>query len=318
MAHLDWNRGQVSGLVSVGTHRLFVSAAGPPHQPGQPTVIIEAGLGEDSVGWRAVSRHLSQFIRVVTYDRAGLGKSQTSPLPRTAQNIALELSDVLKAADIPPPYVLVGHSYGGILVREFLAANPSQVAGLVFVEANTENSYRIRPEDLVIYLSILGQGLDLNVVTGLNKRHRLLPAEWAAYTAKESKEAKSRRTMAAFAEFADYDRSADILGKKKQLQHGILGNKPVSVIKGEELKDVKLLLDAAIDAGNGTEHERAAIRRWIGMDQQETELQEEHLRLSRNSTFVHARSSGHDVHLTEPEIIADQVRWVLGGIACAY
>lgn len=80
---------------------------------GKTTVVLESGLGSDSSNWKKVQPEIARFTRVVAYDRAGYGKSEPGPKPRSAKQVATELHSALKAAGIKPPYILVGHSLGG-------------------------------------------------------------------------------------------------------------------------------------------------------------------------------------------------------------
>jgi pimeloyl-ACP methyl ester carboxylesterase len=121
-------------LVAVGGHRLHIHCVGS----GQPTVILEAGLGNDVNHWSRVQPEIAQVARVCSYDRAGLGWSEAGPLPRTAERIVQELALLLEAAGEAPPWVLAGHSNGGTYVRLFAAAHPEKVQGLVLVDPNPE------------------------------------------------------------------------------------------------------------------------------------------------------------------------------------
>jgi pimeloyl-ACP methyl ester carboxylesterase len=101
-----------------------------------PTVVLEAGMGSFSPNWYWVQEELAQVVRSVSYDRAGLGWSRRSRRPRDAQSIAMELRDALREAAIEPPYVLAGHSFGGLPVRAFADLYPELTAGLVLVDAS--------------------------------------------------------------------------------------------------------------------------------------------------------------------------------------
>jgi len=105
---------------------------------GRYTVIFESGFGTDLRAWRRVAPEVAKTARVLAYSRAGHGKSDPRPEPRTiAQNTA-ELEQLLAAAKLAPPYVLVGHSYGALLMRAFAARHPEQVAGMVLVDPSDE------------------------------------------------------------------------------------------------------------------------------------------------------------------------------------
>jgi pimeloyl-ACP methyl ester carboxylesterase len=119
-------------LVDVGGYRLHINCVGT----GSPTVVIEAGLGDWSASWSSwVQPEMAKTTRVCTYDRAGMGWSEPGPLPRTADRFAHELHTVLHTAHIPGPYVLVGHSLGGLLVRVFAHAYADDVVGVVLIES---------------------------------------------------------------------------------------------------------------------------------------------------------------------------------------
>src|SRR5215510_4849574 len=117
-------------LVDIGGWRLHLNCTGEV-RASQPTVILESGIGDFSVEWSLVQPDVSKFARVCSYDRAGDGWSEMGPHPRTFHQIAYELHTLLDKADVKPPLVLVGHSYGGGLVRQYQSIYPSEVAGIV-------------------------------------------------------------------------------------------------------------------------------------------------------------------------------------------
>jgi pimeloyl-ACP methyl ester carboxylesterase len=101
---------------------------------GGPAVILEAGLAATSLNWTGLQKELAGFTRAVAYDRGGLGWSDPCGTPRTPSYIAAELHDLLQAARVEPPYVLVGHSFGGLVVRRYALLYREEVAGLVLVD----------------------------------------------------------------------------------------------------------------------------------------------------------------------------------------
>ena len=105
---------------------------------GTPAVILESGFRGTHQSWAKVQPEVAKFARVVSYDRAGLGASDAGPSPRTAKQIAQELHDALKAAQVKPPYVLVGHSAGGAYLRVFAHLYPTEIAGLVLADPPQE------------------------------------------------------------------------------------------------------------------------------------------------------------------------------------
>ena len=116
--------------MDVGGHRLHVSCAGS----GSPAVVFDAALGASSLSWSLVQPETARLTRACAYDRAGFGWSEAGPLPRTAGVIAAELRAVLERAGVPAPYVLVGHSFGALVVRVFAGRYPERTAGLVLVD----------------------------------------------------------------------------------------------------------------------------------------------------------------------------------------
>jgi pimeloyl-ACP methyl ester carboxylesterase len=124
-------------LVDVGGYRLHIHCIGT----GSPTVVIEAGLGDWSTGWDFVQKGVAKATRVCTYDRAGWGWSEAGPLPRDAVQFAKELHTLLQNADIPGPYVMAGHSLGGLVVRVFVNEYASEVAGVVLVDSMSPRQF---------------------------------------------------------------------------------------------------------------------------------------------------------------------------------
>jgi len=121
-------------LVDLGGHRLHVNCNGK----GSPTVVVENGLGDFSFDWDLVQTRVSQFTRICTYDRAGYAWSDPGPKPRTFAQINTELRDALAKLGEKGPYLLVGHSYGGPVIRNYALTYPHDVAGMVQVDAAFE------------------------------------------------------------------------------------------------------------------------------------------------------------------------------------
>ena len=123
---------EVEALVDVGGHRLYVHCTGR----GGPTVILEAGLGNPSGVWGLVQPAVAEFTTVCSYDRAGLGRSDRGPVPRTSQTAVDELRALLRGAGIRGPYVLVGHSLGAYHAQLFARQDGGRlVTGVVLVDA---------------------------------------------------------------------------------------------------------------------------------------------------------------------------------------
>ena len=130
--------GPSGGRFDVGGHSLYLECAGS----GSPTVVLEAGFGGASQDWANVAPALGLTTRTCAYDRAGLGASDPIPGVHDPRDEVRDLARLLRRARIPSPYVLVGHSYGGLLVRLFAHAHPHETGGVVLVDALGRNAYR--------------------------------------------------------------------------------------------------------------------------------------------------------------------------------
>jgi pimeloyl-ACP methyl ester carboxylesterase len=133
-------------LVDVGGFHLHASAIGE----GGPVVVFDAALAGSSISWTFVQPAVSRFARAFAYDRAGFGWSEAGPMPRTAGRLAEELHHLLQQAEEPPPYVLVGHSFGGLVMQIFAARFAAETAALVLVDpAHPQDWVRPAPKEQV-------------------------------------------------------------------------------------------------------------------------------------------------------------------------
>lgn len=121
--------------IDVNGQTLFLTCTGT----SSPTVILEAGLGADHTTWSGIQPAVAQFTQVCSYDRAGLGQSDPASTPRTSQDVVDDLHALLQAADIPGPYVLVAHSFGGLHARLYAHDYPDEVAGVMLIDAVHED-----------------------------------------------------------------------------------------------------------------------------------------------------------------------------------
>lgn len=106
---------------------------------GSPVVVFESGLGEILKGWEQIQDSISKIATTVSYDRLGLGESSATEKPRTIDNLTNELNDFLEDNKVDGPYILVGHSLGGFIIRKFQDSYPEKVLGLIFVDPSHEN-----------------------------------------------------------------------------------------------------------------------------------------------------------------------------------
>jgi pimeloyl-ACP methyl ester carboxylesterase len=299
-------------FVNIGTHSLALYAHGPePSSPTAPVILFISGIASSSLVWAGVIRLLPPSLRSYTYDRSGCGASETSQLAPTAENIALELSHLIKNAPITNPLILVCHSWAGILVREFIALtrNGPHIAGLVFVDANQEKSLQIL-NVLDPNLGAMFAGLDYLAGMGVAAEHKLTQEEWDAYMRDEATETFKAQGDR---EENEYEASFPTIRAKELGKQGpVLGDKPIYVIGGSRNRDWSRLYKVGVEKGNGTEEQRRCAREMIETaDEKSAGLMRGHLELSTRGKLVFAKESGHFVQLTEPELVVEGVEWVM-------
>lgn len=175
-------------MVDVGGYRLHMNCTGA----GSPLVVIEAGWGAWSLEWSGVQEEVAKTTQVCTYDRAGMGYSEAGPLPRNAKQFAKELHTLLEKANLAGPYVLVGHSLGGLPVRVFAHEYPTQVAGVVLIDSmspekttqTTMANSQIPARSIVASLpALLAQIGLVRLFPGAFITQNLAPEAQSAYTA---------------------------------------------------------------------------------------------------------------------------------------
>lgn len=215
-------------LVGVGGHRLHIHCLGE----GSPTVILEAANGGMSAHWVRVQQQVAKATRVCAYDRAGLGWSESGPEPRDAAQISSELHALLtNAAGIRGPYVLVGHSYGGLYARMYAERYSEEVAGVVLVDSSHPEQFTRSPQGRATY----EQARRLTAVAALSSRLGLirlfdvfpppsgLPAQQRAQV--EASLSSTHHLVATAEEFSATPRTSAQVHAKRGL-----GDKPLAVI----------------------------------------------------------------------------------------
>lgn len=259
---------------------------------GSPTVILEAGLGENSLSWFSVQSRLAQNMRVCSYDRPGLGWSDLINAPIQVDDVARNLHALLQNAGIFPPYVLVGHSRGGIYVRAFHRLFAEETQGMVLVDSAHEQgpahqyphaawAYRKQAVQMAIAEPLSRIGLvRLMGIADADRRPSPLPADVLA-----AKTAVQNRT----------DTARAVVNEMAVMRQGLsatttppasLGSLPLLVLTAGDLVDQSLVTRDAEKAGQDIETERALAR------VRQTE-QAELAGLSSHSTHVVVKNSGH-------------------------
>lgn len=323
-----WETTDIDALISVSHHhKLYVSTSGPERAPGSPAVLFFAGGGTPCAAYIRFRRHLSSHARVYFHDRAGYGYSELgrgdmscsrgNEIVLTAQQAARELYELLQVLRVGPPYVLVGHSYGCICARAFLAlvareqergGEPldSVIAGMVLVEAATELMYDLFEPSIPppVFFEVT-RGVDFGAVTRVRERSGLTEHEW------DHVAAMIRRTAAA-TDYEDCRISARRLLREQQLANQALGDIPLAVVRADFSQEFRMMFEAGESLGNGTEEESLECRAFLGkLRLHDDELRASQLRLSSVNRYITALDHGHSILITGPEVGVDAVLWVL-------
>lgn len=266
-------------LVGVGLHRLHIHCIGR----GSPTVVFESGLGGTSLDWVRVQPEVSRFTRACSYDRAGYGWSERGPEPRHAERIAGELDRLLLHANVPPPYLLVGHSFGGLAIRLFAARNEGRtVAGLVLVDATHEHQFQ-RMESAGVRTPMAPTGRRF-VISNHWLVPSALPESLKPLAQRLALARKAIRTL--YGELGSLRHSARQVGAIRRAPEA-----PVIVLARGPRPD-------AVD-----DHD--------GLDGTWLDLQRELAGTMKNGSFQVVSGSGHYIHLDRPERVVGAIRTIV-------
>ncbi|RMJ10906.1 hypothetical protein BHE90_004487 [Fusarium euwallaceae] len=305
----------ITTLVDLGTHKLELTIYGPPRRAHNPIVIVIPGIGSSVKEWSAVTKSLSESMSVMNYERAGYGLSDPAPDSdsRTAEDIAAELHALLRAAKVAPPYIVVSHSYGGIILREFVKLRTlAQFKGFVFVDANTEETPLTYPNPFV--RAIQGDIDTLKLCYG--DCYRLGHAEWQALL---EEKASPGYKVTVDREVTQYYESGKALAAKghSESEGPEFGRVPLVVLQADHAVDLKKIYAEGVRLGNGTDDERAGISQFITQANLiEDSMQKKILKLSERTKFQHLLGFGHGLHLAAPETVVDAVIWILMQYRC--
>ncbi|KAJ6075838.1 hypothetical protein N7499_007819 [Penicillium canescens] len=295
-----------TSMISIGTHRLFYTTSGTPRGPDDPLVVIIPGSGDVASSYAALEPLVSQFAQILLYDRSGLGKSESGPNRISAVASAIELHSLLQATQQQGPIILAAHSYGGLVAREYLHLHPERVCGMVLFETATENNLDFFQVPDPNIAAVLGD-LKVSQITGLRADSVLTRDQW-----RQRAMEMARGAVAGEAEANSAVEVCQTLGEKKQFERQALGDKPLSVILCKSVTEYERIFEKGVEAGNGTTAQQRTFRKLLdGWEVAARTLSEEQLRLSSRTHFVYLPDCGHNVHLIRPDVVAEEIRWVL-------
>ncbi len=301
---LDRRRYRPPGeLVDIGGRKLHLLKT-----PGTgPTLVIIAALGAPAIDWLAIQQALAPDVPVVLYDRGGLGWSDPAAGPRTAARMAGELHAVLTAAGIEPPYVLAGHSLGGLIALIYTMRHRDQVAGLALIDSSHPDMHKRLPardwltsgrgqwllvtaRERLTPLGLVRLADDLGIRRQATKRaQRIYPPD--AAPAGRALMLASRQRRTAVSELAHITRSCH---QARPCLTG-LGTLPLAVITASEH-------DPSHTPGSAAD---CRYSRWYATW---SLLQAEFAGLSTNSSHTIAGRAGHHIHRDDPDLVTSILR----------
>ncbi len=267
-------------MVNVEGHSLHLNCTGE----GTPTVILESGLGGGSPDWSLVQPEVAKFGRVCSYDRAGIAWSTSGGGRREASQIRDELHKLLAAAHIAPPYIMVGHSIGGVYVQSFVARYPDEVAGVVLVDSSHQDQLSRIPgiPAFVPYVFKVAAPVGIARIVNMVEDFPNLTAE-----AKTKRAGLYSHTHSVYANADEMAAIPDSLAELRASPMQ-LGDKPL------------IVLSRGLSDGGSPETEAA----WL-------ELQSSLAQRSTNGKLIVAKNSGHYIQFFEPGLVIDCIRQVI-------
>lgn len=279
-------------MIDVGGHRLHLISKGA----GSPTVVVEQGAGAPSIFWWKIQDEIATFSRVCVYDRAGLGWSDPAPGARAVEDQAEELHTLLIAAGVPGPYLLVGHSYGGFIVRSFALSHREQVAGLVLVDVGEEGVYS-QPDVVATYSKfkfmarMLGWAAELGIFRIFHPTFLKASVSGLSEATRQAAASVSLNPHSFFAASDDLASALECAASWSKLPPSAkaLGGLPITVIThGQPFPPPFNVAEKYWDEG-----------------------QRRLAKIFTNSTFIVAERSSHMIHDDEPELVVDAIRRIV-------
>jgi pimeloyl-ACP methyl ester carboxylesterase len=293
-------------LVDLGGHRLHVNCTGD----GAPVVVVENGLGDFSSDWILVQSRVEKFTRICTYDRAGYAWSDPGPMPRTYAQLNLELHDALAKLGEHGLFVLVGHSFGGGVVRSYAATYPREVAGMVLVDIVHEDQ-RIPMGPKAARVRDFAEGKPIPP-----PHEQMLPSDRAPTPAQEGPaepiEPPYDRLPALQQHIHQWAGSLPALEEAENNQKewssesmALMHAKP----QNSSLGSIPLVVLTRANSGYGNDLNVPASE--LEAERRRTQAQLVHLSENGRQIIV---ASGHNMHLEAPDEVADAIRTVVDAV----
>jgi pimeloyl-ACP methyl ester carboxylesterase len=274
-------------LIDIGGRRLHLNCTGS----GTPTVIVESGSGAFSIDWALVQPAVSRFARICTYDRAGYAWSDAGPVRDLPEQSIADFELLLRLGQINPPYVLVGQSIGGILVRDYQRRRPEQVVGMVLVDPTHDEGLAYVIDGKSKTISLLTRDELRGFMRDLLARPATAPRIPQKITAPFDRlpaELQPARLWAEAQYAADRDANrTPFLGESQREE--FIGLRAQRLAQKYPLATLPLVVLTT------------------GRNEQKAEL----ATLSESATLVVAEGSCHEIHLCSPELVVDAVRKVV-------
>jgi len=277
-------------IYRVNGHDMHIYCTGE----GSPTIVLEAGLGDDSLKWGKVQPELSKTTRVCSYDRAGFGWSTPGPDPRDADAIASELHALLQQAGVRGPIVLMGHSIAGIYIRAYATRYPQDVTGLIVVDGATplqedHGSAELRAamshSKYVYYPYVLFTALGLQRVAGWCSAERGFEEPAATRIAQLE---CGKQFSAIWREYTNMQRSGE-----ERINTGPYRDLPVLIFSR----------DPELDSRSTELPPKLALEASVVWDQDQEALK----RLSNRSRRIIAKGSGHHIPIDRADLLNREV-----------
>ncbi|KAH3941951.1 hypothetical protein HBI56_063240 [Parastagonospora nodorum] len=304
-----------SALVQLPTHKLWASVSGPIRLPNAPLLIFFTGGAVSLAIYVTLQQQLSENVRVLFYDRAGYDRS-TLPPPKSlggekdilAQDTAEDLKNLLSLTQLNPPYVLMGHSFGGIPARCFLSLTPSNIAGMVLLDCATELMMAMHKRLPPLELEAVTRNVDYEAITHLREESGMTQEQWDYAVEAQG------RTNESFGR-EDTHAGADKLAQERQFEKQIMGTTPLTVLRFHATHDCQVLYDAGVANGDGTEEERRVVRDFIErFGLYHDQIERAQCQLSKNAEFRYYGDFGHDLPIRRPGIVVEEVKKLLDRI----